>query len=210
MFILFELLCSNQWNVGVSIVFFIKFCHYYTDFHYSLFMNFSAQSGVSFLLDTKTASVGINTKGKDISLFSSFQSDEFAASNINWPGEYETKGVSVFVSPVYGTHSALKIFAEGIRISYFSDDGFTGNAEELVEFFGNTDVLIVAKSENGIADAEYKKIIEKIDPRVILCAGEISEKMLKGFSFPLQMVAKISITPEKLPAEISEYYCLSF
>lgn len=172
-------------------------------------MIISALSDSSFRLATKTASVGINTADADLSIFSSFQGNDASDAWIHWAGEYEQKGVSVFIAQPVGDHSVVKIFCEGIRVVLFNDTGMTeGFSESLVEQFGNTDIFIAIKGENGLSDADYKKLIEKVDPRIIVASAGKTEGMLRGFSFPLQNVSSVNITQEKLPSEVSEYYTL--
>ncbi len=173
-------------------------------------MNITASSDCSFLLDTKTASIALNQLGGDIAIFSTFQEGEENHSVFHWPGEYETKGVSVFISPVLESQSIVKIFAEGIRVVLFSDKNLSGYSDEiLLPYFENTDILICSKEENGIADSAYKKLIEKIDPRIIIATEGLTTKTLSSFSFPLQSTAKISLNQEKLPTDTTEYYSLS-
>lgn len=173
-------------------------------------MNISALSPQSFLLETKTANISINNTLGDVSVFSAFQEGVEENTTLHWPGEYEVKGVSVFISPVQGDESVVKIFSEGIRIVIFSDEGWPEKYDEkILSYFENTDVLICLKKENGIPDNEYKKLIEKIDPRILITPEGHPEKVITSFSFPLQKISKLSITADKLPTNVSEYYTLT-
>lgn len=173
-------------------------------------MNITSVANGAFVVETKTATVGINTPKGDISIFSAYQPETNNDTTIHWPGEYETKGVSVFISPVIEKESLVKIFAEGIRVVFFSDTSLHTVSEKEIEFFGNTDILLCTKTaEGGISSAEYKKLIEKIDPRVIVAGDEASAAMLKSFSFPVQEVSKYSVVVDKLPMDTSEYYYIA-
>lgn len=175
-------------------------------------MNITATSSKSFLIEYKTAKLSINLSGEDVSLFTTFQEKESKNSNtLHWSGEYETKGISVFISPVLQTSSIAKIFAEGVRIVVFHDENLKEFPEEkFLSYFENTDILLCIKGENGLENANYKKLIEKIDPRMIICAEGETQEILHSFSFPLQNIVKLNITQEKLPIDTTEYYTLSF
>ena len=174
----------------------------------------STDSGIAYILQTKKNKIGINIDTGDMQIFLSEQTKD-KKGLFHWAGEYEMNGTSFFLSKVGGKHSLAKIFVEGVRFVCFNDEGITEVTDELVKIFGNTDVLIIEKSapnesgeETGLQKSDLKKLIEKIDPRVLISAKGKTEMVLKEFSYPFQDMENYSITKTSLPSDISEYIIL--
>lgn len=163
--------------------------------------------GISFKLSTKQGEIGINEINENLSVFLSTQEID-KKTFIHWPGEYEIKGVSFFVTPTFGKYSIVKIFIEKVRFVFFCDENTSDLSDELLDSFGETDVLCIEKSKDGLSQKQMKDLIEKIDPRILIaCKGETAEKM-KDYSFPFENVDKLSISHSSLPNETSEYKIL--
>ncbi len=174
----------------------------------------SGEEGIAYILQTKENKVGINVESGDMQIFLSEQKKD-KNGLFHWAGEYEMKGTSFFLSKSLGKYSLGKIFVEGVRFVCFNDEGLTEVTDELVKSFGNTDILLIEKSkpndkgeETGLKKSDLKKMIEKIDPRVLICAKGYTETILKEFSYPFQNVENYSITKASLPSDTSEYIIL--
>ena len=125
------------------------------------------------------------------------------------------KGTSFFLSKPVGDFSLGKIFVEGVRFVCFNDKGVSEVTDELIKSFGNTDILLLEKSElsesgeeTGLKKADLKKLIEKVDPRILIASKGYTEEILKEFSYPFQEVENYSVTKASLPQDISEYIIL--
>ena len=174
----------------------------------------SSESGIAYILQTKKNKIGINVDAGDMQIFLSEQKND-AKGLFHWAGEYEMNGTSFFLSKPAGKHSLAKIFVEGVRFVCFNDEGITEVTDELVKTFGNTDVLIIEKSapnesgeETGLKKSDLKKLIEKVDPRVLISSKGKTELVLKEFSYPFQDTQNYSITKASLPSDTSEYIIL--
>ncbi|HIQ56534.1 TPA: hypothetical protein EYG96_00640 [Candidatus Gracilibacteria bacterium] len=179
-----------------------------------LIRNKSEENGMAYILQTKKNKIGINTESGDMQIFLSEQKKD-KNRLFHWAGEYEMKGTSFFLSKPIGKFSLGKIFVEGVRFVCFNDEGLTEVTDELVKAFGNTDILLIEKSgknekgeETGLKKADLKKLIEKVDPRVLIAAKGYTELALKEFSYPFQETENYSVTKASLPMDISEYIIL--
>jgi hypothetical protein len=163
--------------------------------------------GISFKLSTKDGEIGINTLNDNLSVFLSIQ-DIDKKTCIHWPGEYEIKGVSFFVSPNFGKYSIVKVFLEKVRFVFFCDENINELSDDLLDTFGETDILCIEKSKEGLTQKEMKDLIEKVDPRILIaCKGETANKM-KDYSFPFETLDKLLVSNSSLPNETSEYKVL--
>ena len=174
----------------------------------------SVDEGIAYILQTKNNKVGINVDTGDMQIFLSEQKKD-KSGLFHWAGEYEMNGTSFFLSKPIGKYSLGKIFVEGVRFVCFNDEGITEVTDELVKSFGNTDILIIEKSEpneageeTGLKKSDLKKLIEKVDPRVLISAKGKTEAVLKEFSYPLQEVENYTTSKSSLPSDISEYIIL--
>lgn len=165
------------------------------------------QDGLSFLLTTKNQTVGINTEKGDLQLFLSEQQAD-SDGLFHWPGEYERNGVSFFITPPFGEASLGKVFVEGVRFVFFTDNGLRELSDELLKSFGNTDVLIIEKTEDGLSKGDMKKLIEKVDPRILIACEGYTANLLKEYSFPFTPSQGLSVSKSSLPNDISEYIIL--
>lgn len=165
------------------------------------------ESGLSFTLKTKNALVGINSTKGDMQLFLTEQSKD-SKGLFHWPGEYEMEGISFFLSPLVGDFSIGRLFIEGVRIVCFNDKGLTEVTDDLLKTFGNADVLIVEKSDEGLNKADMKKLLEKVDPRILIACKGSTAIALKEYSYPFTESESVTISKSSLPNEISEYIIL--
>lgn len=159
----------------------------------------------AYEVDSSLGKIGINQVGKDLSVYLSQQPEGKTREILHWPGEYEINGVSVFLQLVGGENFLAKIFVEGVRVVFFNDTGVS-ELGDVHKFFGNTDVLVLGKDSQGLAKADMKKLIEKVDPRVLIGASGNTEAMLKDFSFPLDYSDSVKITKSSLPSDQSLYF----
>lgn len=96
---------------------------------------------------------------------------------LNWPGEYETKGVHF--KGIHSFHNSkddkeqlentvFKINIKGIRLCHLGAQGTKLTPEQL-EQVGDVDVLFVPVGKVGGLDAKKaKEVIEQIEPRVVI------------------------------------------
>lgn len=162
---------------------------------------------LSFILETKKDKIGINCHKGELQIFLSEQKKD-AKGLFHWPGEYEMNGISFFLSPPEGNQSIGRIFVEGVRIVLFNDSGINEVNDELIKFFGNVDVLIVEKSDDGLNKADMKKLLEKIDARILVACQGSTAIALKEYSYPFSTSETINITKASLPSDISEFVIL--
>lgn len=164
--------------------------------------------GISFQLSTKVGAVGIGSTGKsDISVFLTDQGND-QENMLHWPGEYEINGLAFLIAQPVGSHSVVKIFSEGVRFAFFNDDGVKEVSDDLIAGFGNTDVLVIEKSDNGLSKGDMKKLIEKIDPRMIVIPQGSTVEVFKDYNLPFSTEEKLNISYSGLPKEHSEYVIL--
>lgn len=169
-----------------------------------------SQEGTSLTLSTKTKSVDIGFSGKsDISVFSSIQETE-ESNMLHWPGEYEINGIAFLISQPFGKKSIIKIFSEGVRFTFFCDENITEITEDLIQSFGNTDILFLEKStqEKSLSKGNIKKLIEKIDPRILIIPQGNTADAFAEYNFPFISKEKLVITYSSLPKEHTEYIIL--
>lgn len=174
----------------------------------------SKEEGIAYILQTKNNTIGVNVDCGDMQIFLSEQKKD-KTGLFHWAGEYEMNGTSFFLSKPIGKYSLAKIFVEGVRFVCFNDEGITEITDELINAFGNTDILIIEKSAEsedgsttGLKKSDVKKLIEKVDPRVLISAKGKTESVVKEFSYPFQETKSYSVTKASLPSDISEYIIL--
>lgn len=158
----------------------------------------------TFSLTTKQGKIFVNTEGEDLSVFLNEQKKD-KENLLHWPGEYEKNGVATFLSDIGGEKFLGKIFVEHVRVVFFSDSGVE-YTEELSKEFGNTDVLVFQKGENGLTESQTKKLLESIDPRMLIGLTGSTMDFLKKLSLPVLPKESLTFTKSTLPAEHTEYY----
>lgn len=96
---------------------------------------------------------------------------------LNWPGEYETKGVHF--KGIHSFHNSIedeeqlentifKINMNGFRLCHLGAQGTKLTPEQL-ELVGDVDVLFVPVGKVGSLDAKKaKEVIEQIEPRIVI------------------------------------------
>lgn len=101
------------------------------------------------------------------------------AKLINWPGEYEIKGVAVVAIPSYtkekeegdtkkGRIILFSFMVDGIRMCHLGTLGGEVD-EETMEKIGDVDVLMVpAAGKEALDSKKAHEIIESIDPRIVI------------------------------------------
>lgn len=125
----------------------------------------------------------------------------------DWPGEYESRGVSVALIPVGKDKPSriAKIIVDEISVVHL--DGVTESlSEKEEEKVGNVDVLLISVGKNAALDAkQIKNTIEALEPKIVIpmnfAAGEEIE-FAKGLGFPdLEPENDLKIKATSLPVE---------
>jgi len=170
-------------------------------------------SPFSFLLKTEYGDLSVNKKGENLSLFLEEQKKD-VEKVFHWPGEYEMGGIAMFIQDIGGTNNIGKVFVEHMRVVFFTDENLkTGentevSQESLKNAFGNTDILIFKKGENGLTESQIKKLIDEIDPQVLVATGIETKELFKKMALPVMAKDSLSFTKKSLPQEHTEYYSL--
>lgn len=167
----------------------------------------SLSSDFSFLLETKQTNIGVNEKTTDLSIFLQEQANETGKTVVHWPGEYEKKGVGMFLSDLGSKNYLAKVFAEHVRVVFFSSENVK-YTPELKDSFGNTDILVLSYVGDSVSKSDIKHLIEAVDPRILIGSGESTEKLFSDISLPVQKKDSLSISKTSLPSEHTEYYIL--
>lgn len=164
------------------------------------------ENGFSFDITTKEGNIMINSQGGDLRVFLTEQKKD-EKDTLYWPGEYEKNGVAVFLTDLGGESMLGKIFVEHIRVVFFTDSGVE-YTDELANEFGNTDILVFEKGQNGLTESQTKKLLESIDPRVLIGTAGPTMDFLKKLSLPVLPKESLTFTKSSLPDEHTEYYIL--
>ncbi|MCK5471710.1 MBL fold metallo-hydrolase [Candidatus Gracilibacteria bacterium] len=99
----------------------------------------------------------------------------------DWPGEYESKGVSVQLIPAGKEKPSriAKIIIDGIAVVHLNgvEEALTEKEEEKI---GNVDILLVSVGKNAALDEkQIKNTIEALEPKIVIpmnfAAGEEKE-----------------------------------
>ena len=110
---------------------------------------------------------------------------------LNWPGEYETKGVHF--KGIHSFHNQKEdkeqlentIFTinfNGIRLCHLGAQGTKLTPEQL-EQVGGTDILFVPVGKNDTLDPKKaKEVIEQIEPRVVIPMAYNTDGSNRGLS----------------------------
>jgi len=163
----------------------------------------------AFTIETELGNITINEKGENISVFLSEQSKD-EDKVFHWPGEYEMGGIAMFLQNVGASSFIGKIFVEQVQVVFFTDENLKNaeNTDSIKDAFGNTDVLIFQKGENGLTDTQIKKLIDDIDPQLLVATGMATKELFKKMALPMVAKDKLSFTKKSLPQEHTEYCSL--
>ena len=139
-------------------------------------MQISYLGNLGFLLKSADATVALATDeigDADIVITASADKEIKAAKNqtvFDWPGEYESRGVSVALVPVGKNNPSrvAKIIAEGIAVVHLNglNEALTEKEEEKI---GQVDVLLVSIGKNAKLDEkQIKNTIEALEPKIVV------------------------------------------
>lgn len=129
---------------------------------------------------------------------------------IDWPGEYEVNGISVFGVAENEEETAFKVGIEGIRIFFPAQQAIAYNEEEMGKI-GEPEAIYVAADSSSRSAKEWKKFIEEIDPRVLFFGenGEKTQALLKELGVAeAEKEEKIELTVRNLPTDKTRYISL--
>jgi len=143
---------------------------------------------------------------------------------INWPGEYEVKGVAVVAIPSYTKENLeedtkkariilFSFMVDGIRMCHLGTLGGEVD-EETIEKIGNIDVLMVPAAGEEVLDSKKAhEVIESIDPRIVIpmnYKGEEVDALLKqlGITDPRKEETLTISGKGQLPEEKTEFVLL--
>jgi hypothetical protein len=162
-------------------------------------------SPFSFLLDTKEGKVSVNETSDGVfSLFMTEQEND-EKNILHWPGEYEKNGVAAYLVDLGGERFLGKMHAENMNFAFLSS-GKIKNLADHEESFGAVDILLFEKGEDGPGDAEMKKFLETLDPRVVIFVGEAAKSFAQKSGFAVEEKTEISISRSSLPSDKTEFY----
>jgi hypothetical protein len=159
----------------------------------------------SFRIKTSSGEIWINKQGAP--LFSILLQETEEEDVISWQGEYDRASIAIKLINIQGKYSLATIVVEGMRISFFSTEGMVFS-EELIKQMGNIDILFFERQGESISDSQAKKILEEIDPRVIIVPIQTTESFMKKNGFPLESLEKISLSKSSLPEEKTLFYAV--
>lgn len=161
------------------------------------------------LKSAKAAEVFLLSSGQKLSKTSS-KSPSFI---IDMPGEYDTKGF--FIMGLHGVAGAVTyiIESEGIRVCHLS-----GVKKELtdehLENISDVDVLVIDIGNGSDANEISAKIVNQIEPRIVIPMGYESSKPPKTFLEEMgasgnEQQNKLSIKKKDLPQEETKVIILN-
>jgi len=176
------------------------------------------------LVHAKDAKVGFNlakTDGVDLLVFSTAQSKIKLTDGqflIDSPGEYEIKGATVYsLIGVDGKISqAFQLIVDSISCFYCENFEFLPTQDQLDDM-GTIDVAFVPVGTTKEAENHAMKLVELIEPRIIIPIGgeeEVSDKVCHDLAKQLGLkcdepLKSLKIKSRKdLPEETQEYVFL--
>ncbi len=142
---------------------------------------------------------------------------------ITGPGEYEVAGVSIIGIATFhdtamgeekGRNTVYHIFMDGINIVHLGDLGQDLTEEQINLLDSNTDILMIPVGNVSTIDAEVAgKVVAKLEPKIVIPMHyqipglkfnlEPVDNFLKEMaSESAEPIAKLTITKDKLPAEM--------
>jgi len=141
-------------------------------------MQISYFGNLGFILKGNDASVALALPAEKIDnaeiVITSTEDEKIKAGGnqtvFDWPGEYESKGVSVQLIPAGKEKPSriAKIIIDGISILHLDGVGeeLTEKEEEKI---GNVDVLLISVGKNAALDEkQIKNTIEAIEPKIVI------------------------------------------
>jgi hypothetical protein len=93
---------------------------------------------------------------------------------VTWPGEYEFGGTGIITFELPNKKLGAKVLTEGLRMLFLPASSQEFSEHDL-EVFGDVDILVLETADQ--ADS-LKKLIEEIDPKVVIPVGSTQEKFL--------------------------------
>jgi len=169
----------------------------------------TGEAAFSFHIKTEFGDISLNEKGENLSVFLNEQKKD-KDKVFHWPGEYEMGGIAIFLQNIGAKSFIGKVFVEQVRVVFFTDEDLKNAEDEtsLKDAFGNTDVLIFKKGENGLTETQVKKLIDDIDPQILVATGIETKELFKKMALPVQAKESLTFTKKSLPQEHTEYYSL--
>lgn len=143
---------------------------------------------------------------------------------LDWPGEYEIEGIAITGIDASNqergeSNIIFKFILDQVRVCHLGD--FSGKlTDKMLDKIGNIDILIVpVGGKNSLNAEQAKKIIEDIDPRIIIpmhYQGEEIDAELDSVDKFLREMGKSNIEPQdsfsatrsSLPSDDSEIVVL--
>lgn len=131
---------------------------------------------------------------------------------INNPGEYDVKGFFIFGFDGFDSSIAYTIEAEGMRLAYLSVNKELTDAQ--LESLSDIDILVIDVGANGDTNETAAKVVNQIEPRVVVPMGYDPAK--KPTTFLKEMGAsdteaqnKLNIKKKELPQEETKIILLN-
>lgn len=143
---------------------------------------------------------------------------------LDWPGEYEIKGVAITGidanNQTTGQENIIfKYILDHVRVCHMGD--FSGKlTDKMLDKIGNVDILIIpVGGQNSLNAEQAKKIVEEIDPRIIVpmhYQADGADTALEPVDKFLREMGKSNIEPQdsvkmtrsSLPSDDSEIVIL--
>lgn len=138
-------------------------------------------------INAREAKVGFNlenTDGIDLLVYSEENSKVSLVDEqfkVDTPGEYEVKGVMVYSLIVENgkINKAFQLVADEVSFFYCDNFDYLPTQDQL-DAMGTIDIAFIPVGANKEAESHAKKLVEVIDPRIIVPIGaqeEISDKV---------------------------------
>lgn len=173
---------------------------------------------LGFALKTADATIALALPAEKISnadiVITSTEDEKIKVNSqqtvFDWPGEYESRGVSVALIPVGKDKPSriAKIIVDEIAVVHL--DGVTeALTEKEEEKIGNVDVLLVSVGKNAALDEkQIKNTIEALEPKIVVpmnfASGE-EKDFAKGLGFgELEAESDLRLKASSLPSERME------
>ena len=168
---------------------------------------------LSFKISAKNGNVFVNSAEEIddektvVAIFSSEQNLE-NKKVVDFPGEFEIAEIAV-KSKFLRDENLSSIFKiENVNFGFLGDLRKIVSIEKL-EFFANCEVLFLPVFADGIGKKDLKKIVEEIDPKIVIFAGEPAEFESVAAEFGgAEKLENLEISKTKLPADKTLFYIL--
>lgn len=183
-------------------------------------MKITFQGNFSFKIETNKKTLLLNPqknaaadKNLVLTIFSHFEEgDSFAEKPaIAWPGEFEYGGIAVKSYATREDSLAQYFELDGVRIAFLGDLKKI-IAPEKLEPFVNADILFLPKIADGMPNKDLKKLVEEIDPRILVLAGEeafFSEVFKELGADKPETLAVLEIEKGSLPQDHTRFIWLT-